>query len=168
MSMIGNFRQVSKGELKELLLQPEKIESFIYPESEEELEVLCIEKAWEGIHFLLTGQTLPEKYLDFDDQNPLNSLIFGGQTIVEDIDLGYGPGRYLTADQVIEINKALKQIKKEELALKYDVTIFRESSVYPFEWQKEDADYLLEYWDEIVQFYDDASNKENAIIFYIN
>jgi len=166
--MIGNFRQVTTGVLEKLLLQPETIESFIYPESEEESEVLGIEQVWEGVHFLLTGKTLPKNYLDFDNENPLNSLIFGGQTIAEDIDLGYGPGRYLTANQVIEINKALKQIKKEELLLKYDADIFTKSEVYPFFWQKYDADYLLEYWDEIVQFYNDASNKGNAIIFYIN
>lgn len=166
--MIGNFRQVSQDELEKLLREPERIEEFIYPEGEEEPEILCIDKAWDGIRFLLTGNSSLEEYPNFDPNNLLNNVIFGGQTLGENIDLGYGPCRYLTPAQVVEVNQALLKITKEELVNKYNSKIFQESEIYPFKWEEADLEYLLEYWNEIILYYRDASNRGNGMLFYIN
>lgn len=71
-----------------------------------------VDKAWFGIHFLLTGTT-------GEGEPPLNFLIAGGEE-TKGCDIGYGPGRMFTSEQVKEIDEALKDISKDVLMSRYD------------------------------------------------
>jgi hypothetical protein len=52
---------------------------------------LTMDQEWHGIHFLLTGEPVP-------DHRPLGMVIFGADDVGDD--LGYGPARSLTVEQV--------------------------------------------------------------------
>ena len=98
MSMIGNFLQVSPAELAELISDPSRVESVIYPNGEENENCIDVDKAWHGIHYLLAGDT-------WGGDPPLANVVLGGTAIGDDV--GYGPARYLTADEVRAIGDAL-------------------------------------------------------------
>src|SRR5205814_8154308 len=56
--MVASFRRASDQEIARLLAHPDQIESFLYDESlgeDEDLSDLDVDKAWHGIHYLLTG-----------------------------------------------------------------------------------------------------------------
>jgi hypothetical protein len=52
--MIGIYYRVSRELLEEMLTNPELVSEAVL-ETEEESNTLEIDKAWHGIHFLLTG-----------------------------------------------------------------------------------------------------------------
>src|SRR5512137_2747770 len=104
MSMISILVFASDEEIRQLLAQPESIYEFI----EEERTSTDLDKAWHGIHWLLTGST------DGGDE-PFCFLMFGGEP-VGDVDVGYGPARALTSQQVAAWSSALSGISRDELA----------------------------------------------------
>ena len=55
MSMIGNFLQITPTHLQTLIDDPSSVRSFVYAEEEERANSIDIDKAWHGIHFMLTG-----------------------------------------------------------------------------------------------------------------
>ena len=66
-----------------------------------------IDKAWHGIHFMLTGS------VDEGDE-PLNFIAFGGD-FVDCPDFGYNTSRMHTSKQVKQIDRALQAISKKIL-----------------------------------------------------
>ena len=59
MGMIGNFLRVSSAELEEYLKDSSLLENRIYDEEceDEDPNMIDIDKSWDGIIFLLTGQS---------------------------------------------------------------------------------------------------------------
>jgi hypothetical protein len=66
--------------------------------------VLSLDKNWQEIHEILTGQSKPSGDL-------LSNAIFGGAEIGSD--LGYGPARFLTPDKVKQISDRLASVSEE-------------------------------------------------------
>jgi hypothetical protein len=73
-------------------------------------EPLRIDKSWHGIHFLLTGSA-------WGGKPPLSNAVLGGKEFGQD--LGYGPARYLTPDQVKEVAAALDEITEATLRAQF-------------------------------------------------
>lgn len=165
MSMIGNLLRVTKTELEEYLKDSSLLENRIYNDDSESEDpnLVDIDKSWDGIIFLLTGQ-------NFDNSNhPLTKVLFSGQIIDEEQDLGYGPGQYLTPEQVKEVNEQISKISIEELSKKFDAKRMTELEVYPNIWEDEDeVNYLTEYFQTIQEVYAEASKNDEAIITFIN
>ncbi len=117
MGMVGNLLRVSNAALERYLENSSLLENRIYEDASEEGDpgLTDIDKAWSGILFLLTGQNLDE--LD----HPLARVLFSGQIIDEEQDLGYGPGHYLTPRQVKEVHAEIAPITAADLSSKYDV-----------------------------------------------
>jgi hypothetical protein len=57
-SMIGNLRLVSDGQLEELIADPGQVEDFLYESDEESRDEEDVDKAWQGLHFLFIGDRL--------------------------------------------------------------------------------------------------------------
>jgi hypothetical protein len=57
MGMVGCFAAASPETLGKLKDNPDEIESYIYPNDgeDEPPNYLDVDKAWHGIHFMLTG-----------------------------------------------------------------------------------------------------------------
>jgi len=164
MSMIGNLLRVKKSELDEYLQDSSLLEERIYQDDAEEPNLIDIDKAWEGIIFLLTGSNLAEA------EDPLVAILFSGQLLDEEQDLGYGPAHYLTPEQVVELNDELAKFSVEDLKEKFNTEKMMELGVYPEIWDEGDQafDYLSEYFLILQQFYSTAAANNEAVITYLS
>lgn len=163
MSMIGNYRRLSQGELAALLAAPETITDFLYGEqnySETENQ-LDIDKAWHAIHYLLNGTT-------WGGKKPLVNAVLGGAPLGEE-DVGYGPARYLLPSQVAETSKALQPISHEQLWSGFDAAEMKKAEIYPkFEGGEDDRGYICGNFEEIKLFFAAAASQEEAMLLYFN
>jgi len=164
MSMIGNLLKVTNTELDEYLKNSSLLEKRIYSDEANDSDLLDIDKAWEGIIFLLTGQCLAEA------DHPLVAVLFSGQMVDSDQDLGYGPAHYLRPHQVAELNDQIAAITVDDLKQRSDAAQMMELGVYTEIWEDDDEafDYLSGYFTSVQQFYSDAASNQQAIITFVN
>jgi hypothetical protein len=155
--MMGNLKQISAATLEEIKADPSIVEEILFSE-EGEAEGLEIDKAWHGLHYLLTGEA-------WGGAPPLANAVLGGEEIGEDF--GYGAARYLTPGQVKEVATALSGVSEEELTNRFDPDAMRAAQIYGISGDDDDLEYLLEYFRPLVEYYQDASQKGNAMLLYL-
>ena len=130
------------------------------------VEDIDIDKSWNGIHYLLTKTSLA-------GDPPLNFLILGGVEVGE-IDVGYGPARAITSDQVAEIHVAIGKIDIDELRRRYDPRDMLLQEVYPEIWEddatEEDGSfsYCSEYFVDLKNFIRRAAENRLGIIIHLS
>ena len=117
MGMYMWFKSAADEELRRLCLAPGEIVGFLRafeppPDRPWQRGDFGLDKAWHGIHFLLTGTA-------WEGDPPLNFLIRGG-TAIGDIDVGYGPARALWSAKVRTIAAALGEISSDDLRRRFD------------------------------------------------
>jgi Domain of unknown function (DUF1877) len=125
MSMIGNFRALPEEELQALFANPSRVEQLLYESllgSASNGNELDVDKAWHGLHFLLTGSA-------WEGSFPLNFIVAGGEEVGDD--LGYGPARGLNSNDVRKIDAALEPLTPEELGQRFDAPRMTELQIYP-------------------------------------
>ncbi len=163
MSMIANLLRVTKSELEEYLKDSALLEDKIYGEEQDNENLVDIDKSWEGILFLLTGQNLATA------EHNLARVLFSGQLIDEEQDLGYGSAHYLTPEQVAELNSELSVITTADLKQKFSPEKMNELEVYPKIWEEGNAfDYLAEGFQTVQKVFSDATKNGEAIITFLN
>lgn len=164
MSMIGNYRRVTESELSAVCAEPGSISDFLYSEDNENNATrrLDIDKSWQAIHFLLNDSP-------WDGSYPLVCVVMGGESIGEQ-DVGYGPARYLTSQQVKDVTNALEQIPAWELLEKFDADRMNQEEIYPHGWRscQEERDYISQHYSSLVQFFKSAADAGDAMIAYLN
>ena len=104
-----------------------------------------LEKAWHGLHFLLTGSA-------GESGVPLGFLLEGGQEVGEDD--GYGAPRLFQPGEVQQIKAALAPISDDELCGRFDPERMEAESIYPCIWDEEEEelrDEYLSYFHELKQ-----------------
>jgi hypothetical protein len=119
---------------------------------------LDLDKAWHGIHYLLTGTTSTSK-------GPYGQVILGGQDLGPD--LGYGPPRFLTNADVAKVSKALGDVPADQFRRRYDPKAMDVAGVYPQVWKRKGPkglDWLQSAFQELVVFYARAANQRMAVI----
>ncbi|KJS01998.1 MAG: hypothetical protein VR68_04000 [Peptococcaceae bacterium BRH_c4a] len=160
MSMLGNYMRLKREQLEEALENPDILPDLLFSEENGD-NTLYIDKSWHGIHFLLTGTP-------WEGDPPLSYVILGGQSL-GDQDLGYGPPKYITPEQVKEAYWVLSMLSFDELRKSYNPDRFSEAGAYPNVWDEEgeELDYLLSYLNEIITFFKLASENGEAIIFWV-
>jgi hypothetical protein len=163
MSMIGHFLAVSEEQLDSLIQHPDDIIDTLFPDGGESLPErhLDIDKAWHGIHFLLTGSA-------WDGEAPWSWAVLGGTPFGPD--LGYGPARYLRADQVQDVAHALSGLAREELANRFSPEAMDRAEIYPQIYDRDGThvlEYLLRNYDEVVKHYQGAAAKNYAMLLYL-
>jgi hypothetical protein len=122
-----------------------------------------LDKAWHGIHYLLTGSA--------DTNGTLASkVIMGGEDIGRD--LGYGPAQLLKPDEVKAIAQLLEKTTPDMLRKRYNPKEMTQMRVYPeVIWEREGDDalrYVLDYYEKLVAFYKLAAQRNQAVIFAIS
>ena len=162
MSMISILVFASDEEIRQLLAQPESILEFI----EQERTSTDLDKAWHGIHWLLTGSA-------DSGEEPYCYLMFGGEP-VGDVDVGYGPARALTSQQVAAWSSALKEIPRDELAQRLDPKAMLEADIYPNIWdrslsgEEDTLDYLLQAYGGLRDFVAAAQREQSGLLVYLS
>jgi hypothetical protein len=161
--MTGKFMAIPAGTLNTLIGDPSGILSIIYPDERQasQLQYLDVDKAWHGIHYLLTGEP-------WGVEPPLSAAVLGGTEFGENF--GYGPTRYLRPDEVKIVSAALNGVSAGELAERYSPEKLESADIYPGVWRREGEEvleHLLRYYDELVHFYRDAAHRGDAVLQYI-
>lgn len=123
-----------------------------------ERAVLSLDKAWHGVHYVLCGQAEPGAAL-------LSQAVLGGVELGEDEGFsGYGPPRYFTVAQVAEFGQAMSRPELEsEAAARFDAERMSELDIYPG-WQSSDAEWVMDAFRRLRDFYANAAGKGRAIV----
>jgi hypothetical protein len=161
MSMIGNFLQITPAQLQSLVENPSSVEAFIYADDSDRADSIDIDKAWHGIHFMLTGDA-------WEGEPPLGNVVLGGTEIGGDA--GYGPAHYLSPEELRAAAEALRELPPDEFARRFDAKNLSANSIYPQIWDEGDEalDYLRHFYETLRAYYLDAAAKGNAMLKYLN
>jgi hypothetical protein len=163
MGMIASLLRVTTTELETYLENSTLLEERVY--SDDAHNDLClndVDKAWDAIIFLFTGQNIQNA------DHQLVQVLFSGQIIDKEQDLGYGPAHYLTPEQVKDLNAIISTITTEELQQKYDPKKMTEIDVYPSIWDDDAFDYVNSHFKRLQQIYSDADKNNQAIITFLS
>ena len=136
---------------RQILESPDGLDELL--ESDDDVASVDLDKAWHGIHWLLTQST-----------HPVNEAILGGEEIGED--LGYGPARLLTTDRVKAVASALTGLGLFDLQARLDPLAMSRDEVYPTIWDEADIfeTYLGPAFTQLRSFYIDAAEANEAVI----
>ncbi len=161
--MIATLLRVPKHELDHYLKDSSELEEILYGGEfgDHDHEVIDLDKAWDGIIFLLTGQSVET----VDEKNPFLKIFFSNQIINEGQDFGSGPAHYLLPNQVKQINEMLSKLTLEQLVFKFNPKKMHTLGVYPNIWDGDEAfDYLWDNFETLQIFYTYAAKENHAII----
>lgn len=120
---------------------------------------VSLEKAWHGLHFLLTGEV-------WEGQGPLAFLLAGGDLLDEEDDAI----RWIAPDATTEIQASLQSLSREELWSRFDAEKMAELEIYPGIWDEPEEDlqeeYLM-YYDELQKLLGLASSAKQGLVVSI-
>lgn len=160
MGMIGGFQRITAAELDALLDDPDSVEELLFPEGDQSADAIDIDKAWHGLHFLLSADP-------WAGSGPLANVVMGGTEIGED--LGYGPARYLTVDETAGVAAALAALAADELGNRFDAQQFTANDIYPGIWDEGGTAlaYLVDAYRSVAAYYADAAAAGDAMLKYL-
>ncbi|HEY0751954.1 MAG TPA: YfbM family protein [Chitinophagaceae bacterium] len=168
MSMICYLVRVPAGMLDLFRKKSALFESYLDSEEiDKNGHRLDLDKSWDALNYLLTGHTLDTIE---DAEPPLSDILFSGQILDEDQDMGYGPAQYLEPGQVKVIHNALSEISVSDIRDKYDAGVMNEKNVYPASWKdnEEDKNYILDSFEDLKAFYEDAADEGQSVISFLS
>jgi hypothetical protein len=162
--MVGAFRRLPAGDLNRLYADPGLLLPYLEDGSEGfgPFAELDVDKAWHGIHFLLTGS-------QWEGEPPLDFIVNGGKRIGDE-DVGYGPARGFQPSEVKLIGAALSAIVPQQFADRYNAEALARAKIYPEIWMRdgnEARDYLVTYFDELRDFVIGAAENGEALVVFI-
>jgi hypothetical protein len=115
-------------------------------------EVLSLDKAWHGVHYLLSGTAELEPSDDVASR-----AVLGGVEIGDDFS-GYGPARAFHSDDVTRLAEALGDSRVAlDAAARYDAARMNGLQIYPFGWDDDGREWLLSSLRELRRFYTDGA-----------
>ena len=126
-----------------------------------EVQETDLDKAWHGIHYLLTGS-------NWKGELPLGFLLCGGETVGK-IDPGYGPARVLTSVQVRAVARALEPVDEAYLRARFNPVEMMKLGIYPAIWDRDPADddtfdYCAHFFASLKTFVTDAAQRGVGIV----
>ncbi|WP_306210202.1 YfbM family protein [Actinoplanes sp. RD1] len=121
---------------------------------------LDVDKAWHGIHYLLTGS-------EWEAGPGAGAAVLGGEVLVaEGVD---GPPRLLGPAVVREVAAGLAAVDVAWLRDRFDAEELTGAGIYPAVWDDEDFDgYLLPHFEELREFYRAAAAQGEAVLLVIS
>jgi hypothetical protein len=171
MGMTCELRQLAPAYAHILLQNPDEVLQYYEEATEGELpeeaqgEDLDLDKAWHGLHYLLTGTA-------WGGETPWNALLLGGEQVgdEEDHSVGYGPARILLPPEVTAFSQALDTISPSEISERFKPAEMTKLDIYPSIWDREDEE--LEEWlqdsvAELQNFLRQAITQQQAVIIAI-
>ena len=168
MGMICELRQLSPAYAQMLLHNPNEVLQYYDDASEGELpeeaqgEDLDLDKAWHGLHYVLTGTAEQGK-------EPWCYLLTGGEQVGDetDHDVGYGPARILMPPQVAAFQQAVASISSAEVSIRFNPAEMTRLDIYPSVWDRQDEqleEWMQESLTELQSFLERAVDQQQAVI----
>lgn len=125
-------------------------------------EAFEVDKAWHGIHFLLTGS-------DWEGSGPLAFILHGGRELKHE--LGYGSPHGFNSAEVKEIAQALAGLDLKALYDKADPAEFTRLEIYPTIYNSEPKEecigYVIDYLKDLREFVQKTAAADRALIAYL-
>ena len=140
---------------------PPPTEPPTLPESREKDDEGDVDKAWQAIHYLLTGTVKQTDSL-------MGFLCSGGSTI-KGADVGYGPPRAYTSHEVASIVAELSGHERETLRLRYKSKEMDKQGVYPKIWARDGDDgynYIWHHFERLRALLAEAHNRKQGLLIY--
>jgi hypothetical protein len=101
------------------------------------VQSVSLEKAWHGLHYLLTGEV-------WEGEGELAFLLAGGEPVGEDDE---SPIRWFNPDETRDIHHALSGVTDEQLWSRFDPAKMEKLQIYPGIWDEDESDLKEEYVD---------------------
>ena len=119
---------------------------------------LDLDKAWHGVHYVLSGAVEPGEPL-------LSRAVLGGTELEDDFS-GYGPARFFTPAEVAELAEALDDPQVDrDAAARFDPERMTELGIYPFGWDEEDSrEWIFDALRDLRGFYSGAASRGGAVV----
>jgi hypothetical protein len=143
-------------------VDPESGDDAAYPPPDPDRSI-DIEKAWHGLHFLLTGTA-------DEGEEPACYLLRGGEDLDDE-----GLIRALRPGQVRRFSQYLSTLGADELARRYDPERMTALEIYPDAiWRRKAApdesplEWLIAGFDEVRQFVDKAAAAGDCVIITVS
>ena len=127
---------------------------------------LDLDKAWQPLHFLLTGTA-------WEGEEAGCYLVRGGEELIDDDELGYSSIRALLPEQISRLDEFLREVSHETLRQRFDYERMVALEIYskPRARDKTDASdevyYLLEAFDALRSFAAAAAKRGDGAIAYL-
>lgn len=159
MGMVASFAPINRETLDRLKQDPGLMEEYLYPNDGEDEPPgsINVDKAWHGIHYLLTGQA-------DGGEEPLSLAVLGGEEIGEE-------ARVLTPEQVSQISAALEPLSDADLASRFDPQAMEKLDIYPQGiWVRdgrEALDYVLANYHAMREFYAGAAKRHDGAVLWL-
>jgi hypothetical protein len=123
-----------------------------------------LDKAWHGLHYLLTET-------DWEGEPPESFLLDWG-TEIGTVDLGYGPARAFTAQQTNDIGRCLNQLEPQTLRARFNPARMMELEIYPMIWDRDPAKddtllYLMQAFDHLKDFVSNTNRQNFGIVAHL-
>lgn len=160
--MTWSARAVDPSQIAALKSDDKLLEQTLFGQAKTGDTEVDLDKAWHGIHFLLTGSAGSNGTL-------ASKVIMGGESIGPD--RGYGPAQLLKPVEVKAIAHLLGETTPDMLRERFKPKEMTRADVYPGMWE-EDGDenfgYVLDNYKKLVAFYKRAAQRGQAVIFVIS
>lgn len=160
MGMYVHLYAFTPDEYGQLISDPDHISQLLFA-PENAPHHLSLEKAWHGLHFLLT-------FYAGDNEPPLNFICAGGSPFFLSFQGSeFDPPRLFDEDETVEIHCALMKISDESLWAGFDEEKMTEEAVYPDCWGEPEEDLreeYLSYFRELKEFFADAANNRKTVM----
>ena len=156
MGMYGLLKPVSETELADL-----KANNAVAAALMGEHGVLDLDKAWQALHFTLTGDA-------WGGDGPLADAVMGGDAVAGS-DLCYGPARYLPPSRVRAVAAALAALSPEAFAARFDTEALNREEVYPTIWDEgpEVGEYVFSFYETLREGYAGAAEAGQGMLLAI-
>lgn len=145
-------------------LEPEEIFEKIEEYDSEEDSPVSLDKMWDGLHCLLTGESAAGAQQD----NLLSEAVLGTDVFHEEAEDFI---TYIEPKRLQEILQALEQLDMDRLRNDFSPQHFADKEVYPDIWTREDkdelAEELMESLSELMEYYKSAVEERKGMIVSI-
>lgn len=143
MHLSGDFRLIPDETLEALAAKPEEAAEFLFGEEVSFTDRMIIDRAWHGIHFLLTGSA-------WGGDAPLDFIVRGGRALAPDA--GHGPARGFTSGELKGISAALEPFIPGILRKRFSVDALLEEAIYPNAWTGGEREWLIDTYQQLKRF----------------
>lgn len=167
MSFIANYMMVDDNTFDDLFaLDNDDLVEKVNELEEAGTELYCMDKLWDGLHFLLTGTTASTPV----EGDELSEAIVGIEMFNEDDDAADFIAS-TEAGQLADIIAAMKEVDIEKLVQSADFNEFRKEEIYPDIWHEKDAvslkQELVQEFNNLLAFYEKAEKQHANILISI-
>lgn len=122
-----------------------------------------LDKSWHGIHYCLNKT-------EYEAEPPMDFIIDGGE-LAGNIEVGYGPARFIDSKTIKDIHERISKISVEQLRENYNPEEMEKLDIYPNIWVRENEEgfeYIADYFETLKSFIIHCSKHNLGMAVYLS